>query len=162
MAKEFAGNAEQIDLVTTFAEKVYAEVAKKYELPPTLVPKGNFCQDVSLRLIERLNVEGYQTAARYHWERDFWHCHVDLGNNWRADPVWQQFRGIFSPLFQLARIKTLKLPKVLICKVSSLPDVLRDYGISSEDLRYWIKSRIVPNYEHIGSINNLEAGLAKR
>ncbi len=141
--KEFTGSPQQIEFVFVLADQVYREVANKYELPANEpIYKGTYCRDASDLLISKLRGEDYQAFSRYYYERRFSHCHIDLGNGWRADPAWQQFLEFYSPFIQVVKKRTLFLPKVLIFKAASLPNALLDYGISSRHINYWTESKI--------------------
>lgn len=138
MFQEFEGTPEQIELVKKLTASVYDNLADTRLIQRGGVSQGGNCDLISVSLVHSLRDKGFPAKYRYHDNGSAIHVHVGLGNDWVADAQWQQFLGLTLDPSEIARRKLL--PEVIITQLSTLPDTLIGYGVTEENLPFWLNA----------------------
>lgn len=89
----FYGNDQQIEDVQTAASEAYRLFHKKEGYSLTQLPYLPFCFEITEILADQLTQKGYKVSFRRNNRNNskMDHQHLDLGNDWVADPSWKQF-----------------------------------------------------------------------
>ena len=117
-------NSDELEgKINSAIEEIYKDVGLKCNLNAESVYFSGRCEDVSPALVEKLNKEGFRAKLVHYGGWDITsHEFVLIDDTLVVDPTWQQFLSEPDP----------NLPRVLICDVSKLDQVLEKLSLQDK------------------------------
>ena len=117
------------EVIERYSEQTYQYASDWLGSPVAKIHRAKICGLLNGILLARLRCVGMEgKMVTYHGPEVDHHDFIELEEEWTIDSNWQQFLNKPGE----------KLPKVLICKKSTLPDVLSEFGIPQSKHRIWL------------------------